>query len=47
VGRAANYGAKLCSVREASYASLITAEVYDRLADESKYGGDPKHFLDC
>jgi len=39
VGRAANYAAKLCSLREESYASWITKDVYDSLADEAKYGG--------
>jgi class 3 adenylate cyclase len=42
VGRAANYAAKLCNLREGSYASFITAEVYKMLLDTSKYSGDPK-----
>lgn len=41
VGRAANYAAKLCSVREGNYATFITREVYSQLNDEAKYGGDP------
>ena len=36
VGRAANYAAKLCSLREANYASYITADVYNSLADVAK-----------
>lgn len=36
VGRAANYAAKLCSLREGSYASWITKRVYDRILDEVK-----------
>ncbi len=42
VGRAANYAAKLCGLRDTSYSTFITAEVYNRLLDSSKYGGDPK-----
>lgn len=42
VGRAANYAAKLCSLREGSYASYITEDVYNSLADEAKYGGTDK-----
>ena len=42
VGTAANNAAKLCSIREDGYSSYITPSVYDRLADEAKYGGDPK-----
>lgn len=42
VGRAANYAAKLCGLRERSYSTFITSDVYARLADESKYGGDPR-----
>lgn len=37
VGRAANYAAKLCSLRESSYASYITAEVYKGMADIVKF----------
>lgn len=36
VGRAANYAAKLCSLREGGYATWITERVYSRLADEAK-----------
>lgn len=37
VGRAANYAAKLCSLREASYASYITADVFKGMADVVKF----------
>lgn len=42
VGRAANYAAKLCTLRDGVFASIITSEVYNKLGDTSKYGGDPK-----
>ncbi|MBN1207927.1 MAG: adenylate/guanylate cyclase domain-containing protein [Myxococcaceae bacterium] len=45
VGRAANYAAKLCSLRDGSYASWITKDVYDALADEAKYGGSNKSLM--
>ncbi len=37
VGRAANYAAKLCSLRESNYTSYITANVYNSLHDSVKY----------
>jgi class 3 adenylate cyclase len=45
VGRAANYAAKLCSLREGSYASYITEDVFNKLDDAAKYGGDPKRCM--
>lgn len=42
VGRAANYAAKLCSIREANYRSFITENVHSQLAEESKIGGNPR-----
>jgi class 3 adenylate cyclase len=42
VGRAANYAAKLCALREGSYTSFITEEVFNKLRDDAKYGGQPK-----
>jgi class 3 adenylate cyclase len=45
VGRAANYAAKLCSLREGNYASFITDDVFKKLNDEAKYGGDPKQLI--
>jgi len=43
VGRAANYAAKLSSL-DAGYV-YITNDVFEKLADESKYGGDPKRLM--
>lgn len=37
VGRAANYAAKLCNLREANYSTWITDEVYDKLSPEAKF----------
>ena len=45
VGRAANYAAKLCSLREGHYTSFITAAVYDQMNEEAKFGGDPKQSM--
>ena len=45
VGRAANYAAKLCSLREGNYNSYITEEAFNRLTEKSKYGGDPKSLM--
>jgi class 3 adenylate cyclase len=36
VGRAANYAAKLCSLRESNYASYLTSDVYDNMTDVVK-----------
>jgi class 3 adenylate cyclase len=44
VGRAANYAAKLCAIPEYNKI-FLTEEVFDRLRDESKYGGDPKQLM--
>jgi class 3 adenylate cyclase len=38
VGRAANYAAKLCTLRDGAYASWITKPVYDVMMDEAKFG---------
>lgn len=45
VGRASNYAAKLCSLREGSYASFITETVFKNMRDEAKYGGNPKQLM--
>jgi len=37
VGRAANYAAKLCALRDGVYASWITENVYDNMDDKAKY----------
>ncbi|MCW7494669.1 hypothetical protein ND861_18595 [Leptospira sp. 2 VSF19] len=42
VGRAANYAAKLCDLRLNSYSSFITQEVFDKLHDSAKFGGEEK-----
>ena len=39
VGRAANYAAKMCSLRDDVYASWITEDVYNNMNKEAKYGG--------
>ncbi len=39
VGRAANYAAKLSAISDDSSVVYITKSVYDRLANESKFGG--------
>lgn len=45
VGRAANYAAKLCSLREGNYASYITEDVFNSLAEDAKNGGNPKQCM--
>lgn len=40
VGRAANYAAKLCVLREGIYATWITGDVYDKMADTVKMTTD-------
>lgn len=44
VGRAPNYAAKLTEL-DASYPTWITKAVFDRLSDESKYGGKDKKLM--
>lgn len=41
VGKAANHAAKLTTI-SSKYPSYITKEVFARLNDQSKYGGNPK-----
>jgi class 3 adenylate cyclase len=45
VGRAANYAAKLCDIRDGSYSTYITADVFGRLSEEAKLGGNPKKLM--
>jgi class 3 adenylate cyclase len=45
VGRAANYAAKLCALRDGVYSSFITEEVFNKLSDASKFGGEPKRLM--
>lgn len=42
IGRAPNLAAKLSDLREAPYYSFLTASVYNKLNDSSKYGGSNK-----
>jgi class 3 adenylate cyclase len=42
VGGAANYAAKLCSIREGTYKTFLTAAVYSKLNEKGKLGGNPK-----
>jgi class 3 adenylate cyclase len=42
VGRAANYAAKLCGLREGEYTSRITGEVYDKLHKNAKTASNGK-----
>lgn len=42
VGRAANYAAKLSAIGESEYQSYITEDVYSKLTDSSKFGGNPR-----
>lgn len=42
VGRAANYAAKLCILREDGYKTYITKAVFDAMNDSTKMGGNPK-----
>jgi class 3 adenylate cyclase len=44
VGRSANYAAKLTSINE-GFHIYITGEVFDKLEDASKYGGNPKALM--
>lgn len=43
VGRAANYAAKLCSLRQADYTSWITEDVYNTMTDNAKIGSDGRN----
>ena len=45
VGRAANFAAKLCALREDNYSSYITAEVHDGMNEEGKFGGEPRQSM--
>lgn len=45
VGSAANYAAKLCSLRETTHASFITEKVFDEMNEEVKFGGNPKQLM--
>lgn len=42
VGRSANYAAKLCALRNGYYSSFITEDVFSKLHESAKLGGNPK-----
>ncbi len=42
VGRAANYAAKLSALGDKDFPTFITEDVYTKLAEEAKYGGQPR-----
>lgn len=44
VGRAANYAAKLCAIKEYN-TTFITEEVFNNLNDSTWYGGNPKEVM--
>jgi class 3 adenylate cyclase len=44
VGRAANYAAKLCTLRNGNYVSYITSDVFNQMLDEAKYSSEGKAF---
>jgi class 3 adenylate cyclase len=45
VGRAANYAAKLATIRDNEYTTWITADVYAKADEASRMGGDPKRSM--
>lgn len=45
VGRAANWAAKLSSIDEPGYRTYITAAVFKAMADDAKYGGNPRQLM--
>lgn len=45
VGHAANYAAKLSTLREPGYSTYITDDVFKRLQDDAKYGGTNRQLM--
>jgi Adenylate cyclase, family 3 (some proteins contain HAMP domain) len=45
VGRAANYAAKLCAMRDGAANTIISEQVFKRLTDTAKLGGSPKRAM--
>jgi class 3 adenylate cyclase len=45
IGRAPNVAAKLSAIRESGYSSYLSETVFDRMLDESKYGGRPRQLM--
>ncbi|SRR5258708_15019271 len=45
VGRAANFAAKLSAFRYGTYSSFITEDVFNKLEEKSKFGGNPQRSM--
>jgi class 3 adenylate cyclase len=45
IGRAPNLAARLSDLREDPHASFVSEDVFERLNESSKYGGDPKQSM--
>lgn len=45
VGRAANIAAKLSSIREPGYSTYISEDVFSKMNDEAKFGGNPRMLM--
>jgi len=45
VGRAPNAAAKLSGLRESPFNSFVSGDVFSKLADDAKFGGDPKRAM--
>jgi adenylate cyclase len=45
IGRAPNVAAKLSSIRESGYTSYLSEAVFDRLHEDSKFGGIPRRLM--
>jgi class 3 adenylate cyclase len=45
VGRAANFAAKLSAFRYGTYSSFITEDVFNKLEEKSKLGGNPQRSM--
>jgi len=45
VGRAPNIAAKLSNLREDSYSTYITSDVFERMSDDSRLGGNPRRLM--
>lgn len=45
IGPAANYAAKLANIRSGNYSTWITEAVFNKISDETKYGGTDKRLM--
>jgi hypothetical protein len=45
VGRAANFAAKPSAFRHGNYSSFVTEDVFIKLNEKSKYGGNPQRSM--